>query len=75
MVYDLGFDCLLHIIKYWLSQSDTREVGSRLHEYSIDLIACLSADVVLLHLILCRKLLVQVLLDCLHVIEVDFVSQ
>lgn len=75
MLNDLSLDALLKGFHLGAGQGDSCQVRSGLHEHSVDLVACLRTNVVLIHRVGLRKLRVQILLYRLHVVQVDFVPE
>ena len=75
MIDDFGLDLLLQGVDVRLCQCDARQISRRLHEHCVDLITGLGTDIVLVELVVHGELLVKVLLDGLHVIQIYFVAK
>ena len=74
VAHDLSSDLLLHGVYVRSGQGHPGQIGCRLDENCVHLVAGLCAHIVLVHFMLCCETTVLVLFDGLHVIEVNFVT-
>ena len=74
MMNYFSLDFLLCDFEHGLCQSDASEIGSELIEHSVDLISGFGRHVVRFNVVFLCKLLMDILFNSLHVIQVDLVA-